>query len=130
MFGLSIIVNRTARRVFPTYTGSLTVPSDMVVSPAKLTKILFSGFTRLSSMPIFLRASLKITSTELLVSIRIRGTLKSAMVSVMTMGSLCGESSHVLSQLLNVTGGCLIWLQVASFLDAPDPSVVTAILAA
>ncbi|KAF2549140.1 hypothetical protein F2Q70_00020889 [Brassica cretica] len=98
MFGLSIIVNRPARRVFPTYTKSLTVPSDMVVSHAKLTKGLLSGFMRLSSMPIFLRASLKITSTELPVSTRIRGTSKSAMV--------------------------------ASSLGAPDPLVVTAILAA
>lgn len=65
------------------------VPSDMVVSPAKLTRGLISGLKLLSPMFIFLSVSLKITSTVLPVSIKIRETSQSPIVSVTTSGSLC-----------------------------------------
>ncbi|KAL0795841.1 hypothetical protein Bca101_067218 [Brassica carinata] len=101
--------------VFATYIGSLMVPSDMVVSPAKLTRGLISGLKLFSLMSIFLNVSLKITSTVLPVSTRIRETSQSPIVNVMTRGSLCGMSSPSVSAQFNVTGICLVESFVAFF---------------
>lgn len=56
---------------FPHVSYVLTVHSNMVVSPAKLTRGFLSGFMLLSYTSIFLSVSLKITSTELPVYTRI-----------------------------------------------------------
>lgn len=88
MVGLSIIVNLTVLQIFPTYTGSLMVPSDMVVSPQKLTNRFASGLMSLSWISIFFNVSLKIMSTELPVLTKIRDTLQLAIVREMTSGSL------------------------------------------
>lgn len=89
------------------------VPSDMVVSPAKLTRLLTLGLELLSSMSIFLSVSLKITSMVLPVSTKIRETSQSPIVSMMTSGSLCRIYNPFVCRQLRVMGVCFIGLCVA-----------------
>ena len=82
----------------------------------------------LSSISIFISVFLKITSTELPVSTRIRDTSQSVMVSVITSGSLCEASNPVVSWLLKMTRRCLLRLLVVLFLAATGPSAIAATL--